>query len=92
MKVKCPICEVEGFLEQRGNSYRIKHYVKYLGNQRKYLTHKITKDQIQTLGINGNQNLGINKLVLGLNSENMVGSLGFEPRIANAPGWYPKPS
>jgi integrase len=21
-----------------------------------------------------------------------VGSLGFEPRIANAPGWYPKPS
>ncbi len=22
----------------------------------------------------------------------MVGSLGFEPRIANAPGWYPEPS
>ncbi len=22
----------------------------------------------------------------------VVGSLGFEPRIANAPGWYPKPS
>ena len=22
----------------------------------------------------------------------MVGSLGFEPRTANAPGWYPKPS
>jgi hypothetical protein len=21
----------------------------------------------------------------------MVGSLGFEPRIANAPGWYTKP-
>ena len=22
----------------------------------------------------------------------VVGSLGFEPRIANAPGWYTKPS
>ena len=24
-------------------------------------------------------------------TKKVVGSLGFEPRIANAPGWYPKP-
>jgi hypothetical protein len=23
---------------------------------------------------------------------NVMGPLGFEPRIANAPGWYPEPS
>jgi hypothetical protein len=27
VKVNCPICNVMGFLEQRGNSYRVKHYV-----------------------------------------------------------------
>jgi hypothetical protein len=29
LKVKCPVCGIEGFLEQRGNNYRIKHYRGY---------------------------------------------------------------
>jgi hypothetical protein len=59
MKAKCPTCGIEGFVEQRGNSYRIKHYAGYNGNQRKYVIHTLSKDFINILGINGNQNLGI---------------------------------
>jgi len=91
MKVKCPVCGIEGCLEQRGSNYRIKHYVGYSGNQRKYVIHSVGKDLVHNLGINGNQSLGINEPDLGLNCRNVVGSLGFEPRIANAPGWYTKP-
>jgi hypothetical protein len=55
LKVKCPVCGIEGFLEQRGNNYRIKHYQGYNGNQRQYSTHKISRDYTSDLGINGNK-------------------------------------
>jgi hypothetical protein len=55
MKAKCEVCGVEGFLEKRGNSYRIRHYVGYDGNQRKCLVHRISNGYASTLGINGNQ-------------------------------------
>jgi hypothetical protein len=61
MKVKCPVCGVEGFMEQRGNSYRIKHYLAYNGNQREYSIHRLSQDCINALGINGNQNMGIKR-------------------------------
>jgi len=59
MKVECPICGIEGFIEKRGNSYRIKHYAGYNGNQRKYLIHTVPQDIMDNMGINGNQNMGI---------------------------------
>jgi hypothetical protein len=52
LKAKCPICGIEGFLEQRGNKYRIKHYAGYVGNQRMYLIHSVSKEFNPTLGIN----------------------------------------
>jgi hypothetical protein len=52
---------VEGFLEQRDNNHRIKLYIGYDGNQRKYLFHEVKREFIHTVGINGNQSLGINK-------------------------------
>jgi len=67
MKAICPTCGIEGFIEQRGNNYRIKHYVGYSGNQRKYLIHTIRKDSMDNLGINGNQSMGINNPELGFN-------------------------
>ena len=76
LKVKCPICGIEGFLEQRGNNCRIKHYVGYDGNQRKYLMHAIGKDCFDTVGIsaeNGNQYMGINLKDSSLNSESKRG-------------------
>jgi len=33
MKVICPTCGIAGFIEHRGNNYRIKHYAGYDGNQ-----------------------------------------------------------
>lgn len=72
MKVKCPICDVEGFIEQRGNNYRIKGYVGYNGNQRKYLMHTVDKECLDSVGINaenGNQYMGINLKDSSLNSE-----------------------
>jgi hypothetical protein len=80
LKVKCPTCGIQGFIEQRGNSYRIKHYVGYDGNQRKYLIHKLNEDYIDSMGINGNQNMGINNPNLGSFSESLVRSLGFGPK------------
>jgi hypothetical protein len=67
LKAKCPTCGIEGFLEQRGNRYRIKHYAGYVGNQRMYLIHSVNKEFNPILGINGNQTLGTNKPKLSLN-------------------------
>ena len=87
VKVKCPICGVMGHLERRGNSYRIKHYRGYVSKKRLYVTHKIPSSLISTIvtnssdqsndnllmGINGNQNMGIKTLNMGLNEQNMRG-------------------
>ncbi len=78
MKAKCPTCGIQGFIEQRGNSYRIKHYLGYHGNQRKYLIHTIGKDCMDNLGINGNQKMGINNSCLIFNPENVVARERFE--------------
>jgi hypothetical protein len=70
MKTKCPICGIDGFLEKRGKNYRIKHYVGYSGDQRKYMTHRINKECLNTVGINGNQ-LGIKDREKSFKSENL---------------------
>ena len=84
-KIKCPICGIEGFLEKRGNSYRVKHYKGYINKKRIYVTHMIPSSLISTteivtnlsdqsnnnllMGINGNQIMGIKGLNLGFNQE-----------------------
>jgi hypothetical protein len=78
LKVKCPTCGIQGFIEKRGNSYRVKHYIGYDGNQRKYLIHKLNEDYINSMGINGNQNMGINNLSFAFNPENVVARERFE--------------
>ena len=64
MKVKCPICGIEGFLEKRGNSYRIKHYKSYINGKRKYIVHSLKKEQLQLITNFGNQTMGIKTLNL----------------------------
>jgi len=49
MKTVCPTCNVEGFLEVRGNSKRIKHYVGVKDGIRKYDCHKVSPK----LGVEG---------------------------------------
>ena len=51
MKVECPVCHVQGVLQQRGKSSRIQHYVGFQNGKRVYLYHK-------TVGmeVNGSKN------------------------------------
>jgi len=41
MKAKCPVCGIEGFLEKRRNSYRVKHYQGLKDGKRIYINHRI---------------------------------------------------
>ena len=77
----------QGFLEKRGNNYRIRHHQGYNGNQRQYSSHKIGRDYVYNLGINGNQNMGINNPNSSSISENVAGGVGFEPTTPNLGGW-----
>ena len=52
MKVVCPKCGVEGYLEKHGSKYRIRHYVGYKEGRRIYQYHYISEDQVKALGIN----------------------------------------
>ena len=72
MKTKC-WCGIEGFVEKRGNNFRIKHYQGYMNSQRIYTVHNISREQLDSLGINkqfdvdpmginGNQSMGIRDL------------------------------
>ena len=65
MKVKCPICGIEGFLQQRGNSYRIQHYRGYVNGKRIYEYHNATRaylEQILKLEVNGSKSLEVKLL------------------------------
>ena len=57
MKVKCPICGVEGHLQVRGNSARIGHYRGYNGRTRIVEWHKVDKDALLHLVNSGNQSM-----------------------------------
>ena len=61
-KIECPICNTVGFLEERGQSFRVKHYLGFENGKRKYTLHKVTAEQVKSLGINGNQYMGINNV------------------------------
>ena len=50
MKILCTKCNAQGFLEKRGNSYRIKHYSGYANGKRKYTLHTMTKAEIILTG------------------------------------------
>ena len=71
MKVLCPQCNTHGFLEQRGTSSRIKHYMGFIDGKRKYAIHPLTKTE--AMGINGNQLVGIKTFKTSSKSENKRG-------------------
>ena len=73
MKIRCPVCGIEGYLEVRGNSYRVKHYQGYINGKRKYIIHSISREQAINLGINGNKYMGIKNLNSSLNLVNESG-------------------
>ena len=61
MKVLCPVCGVEGILEQRGNSSRVVHY-EWVHGRRIFRKH--------TVKVNGNSSMGTMGTELGTEKSN----------------------
>jgi hypothetical protein len=80
MKVLCPVCGISGFLQQRGNSSRVLHYVGYVDGKRVYKSHRMVIN-----GNNGNQPMVINKSGMGIFNDNMRArsSVRLERRTLN---------
>jgi hypothetical protein len=57
VKVMCPQCHVKGFLEVRGSSARVKHYVGMKNGKGIYKTHRIDVSQISSELIPKNKTL-----------------------------------
>ena len=83
MKVLCPVCGVEGILEQRGNSARVLHYRGFFNDKRVYEKHRVKMGI--TDGNNGNKQMGINKGAMGIFNDNMRArsSVRLERRTLN---------
>ena len=84
MKVLCPVCGVEGILEQRGNSSRVLHYKGFFDGKRVYERHA-AKMGVND-GSNGNKQMGINTGALGIFNENKQDSRGCRlawPRLVD---------
>ena len=79
MKMLCPVCGIEGFLQQRGNSRRIQHYAGYREGKQSFTYHK--------LELNGSESVEVKTIRLGLDNKLMVGSMGFEPMTSSLEGW-----
>ena len=71
MKMICPVCGVEGFLQQRGNSRRIQHYIGYKSGKQIVTYHK--------LELNGSESVEVKTLKLNFKSRREAGPTGIEP-------------
>ncbi len=82
MKVECPVCGVQGVLQQRGNSCRIQHYVGFENGARRYLYHKVDGKAIGLLevnGSNGSKNMEVKEPFSGILLVNGAPPIGLEP-------------
>ena len=79
MKVECPVCGRMGFLQQRGNSARVGHYLGYRGKTRMVEWHRVNASNLEMVN-NGNQLLVIKKPDLDLFNENKSLGRDSNPR------------
>ena len=63
MKAECPVCHVEGVLQQRGNSSRIQHYVGFENGKRIYQYHSVKGMDVNgsKSGIKGEKDVEVTK-------------------------------
>ncbi len=80
MKVRCPICNCVGLLQQRGHSYRIQHYDGFSDGRRNYVYHRIDSAAIDMMEVNGSKNLEVNSLRTDLFSRNKWTGGDLNPR------------
>jgi hypothetical protein len=81
LKILCPVCGVQGILEQRGNSSRVLHYKGFVDGKRIHEKHRLGI----TDGNNGNKSVGTDKAGNSIFTENkvdMVDRWGFEPQTS----------
>ncbi len=77
MKVVCPVCGVQGVLQERGNSSRIQHYIGFKDGKRAYLYHK--------LEVNGSKFSEVNQPNPVAKLRKMEPSAGFGPATITLP-------
>ena len=82
MKVECPICHVQGLLQQRGCSQRIQHYNGFINGKRMYSYHKLEVK----LGSNGSKLLEVKGANASTFSGIKAGPMGFEPTTFSLEG------
>ena len=76
MKIECPVCHVQGILEQRGNSARVLHYRGIFNGKRLYEKHS---DKMGVMGVNGNKLLGVKEADNGIILGKEAPPKGLEP-------------
>jgi hypothetical protein len=74
MKVNCPVCHVQGILQQRGKSSRIQHYIGFQNGKRIYQYHKM-----EVNGSNGSKLLEVKKPIHVIFNDFVEPPTGFEP-------------
>ena len=62
MKVRCPKCGVEGFLQKRNNSCRVQHYQGFANGKRLYAYHRIlgsAMEYLKQVEVSGSKSLEV---------------------------------
>jgi len=89
MKMVCPVCGKEGFVQQRGNSCRIGHYVGFRNGVSIIEWHNVVASSlVKTDGKDGKELMVKDKVdlgVFGVNSHYMEPRAGFEPATPALP-------
>ena len=61
MKILCPVCGVEGFVQVRGRNVMIQHYQGFSGGKRSYLYHKVLYEEYERLQVNASKRMQVNQ-------------------------------
>ena len=80
MRIECPVCHTEGFLQQRGSSYRVQHYEGFKDGKRAYAYHRIDKNALSILEVNGSKRVEVNRLKNNSFNENEWTGRDLNPR------------
>ena len=73
MKIKCPVCGVYGLVQQRGNSFRVQHYRGFVEGRRDYEYHKLEKETLEIMEVNGSKIMEVKAFKPVSNNENTSG-------------------
>ncbi len=79
MKIECPKCGIIGFLQKRGNSFRVQHYKGLVNDKRIYRYHALKSQDLKLLEVNGSKKLEVKNPKKFFIPHFQAGRVGFEP-------------